>query len=468
MYNSKVVQLIKVFDSSEREALKKWVNSPIHTQHKKSIELISTLLSKRNLSPRNTNKKKLYNTLFPTESYNEKKINHLISYCGRIVEEFIEFSLQNKNEFQKKKQLVLYLDQHKLDKYAQQHLQKLQKEQCKQTIQNQAYFQKQYQLEQLIFERQHIDERSDNTNLQAVLDNQFIAFVLDTLYYACETITHQRLYQSSYDIPLLPSILQTIQTGKYDHIPAIQLYYYCYQTLSSQEEQHSFEKLRGLLIEYHTALPLKEIKRIYLIAINYCVRQLNSGLEEYVRTVFELFQYGLEHQILLERGQLNHFTYKNIMTAAIRLQEFEWTTNFIEKYTPKLAVEHQANYRLFAQSKLLFAQKKYQPCMQLLAQVEFNDLFLNMNAKSMLIKIYYEQQYWGALDALIVSFKRFLQRKSIVSYQRTIYQNMLHFIEKLMALPTFDAVEKEKLRLEIQQTSPLTEKPWLLQQLAEI
>jgi hypothetical protein len=465
MYTSKVIQLLKTLNTSEKEALKKWVHSPLHTQHKKSIELILILLEKRKLTIRNTQKKKLFTRLFQEQIYQEKKINHIISYCGKIVEQFIEFSLHYKYDFYAKKTLIEYLDTHQLEKYAHQHLRKLEKVQQEQKIQNQAYFQQQYQLEEIIFERQNVTKRSNHTNLQAVLDNQYIAFVLDTLYYACETITHQQLYESTYHIPLLDPILKIIQNEQYQNIPAIQLYYYCYMTLSSQEGETYFNTLRKLLIEYKSVLNTKEIKRIYLIAINYCVRQLNNGIEEYVRTVFELFEYGLEHKFLLDDDQLNHFTYKNIMTAAIRLQEFEWTTLFIEKYTPKLALEHQDNYRLFAQSKLLFAQKKYQSCLQLLSKVEFSDLFLNMNAKSMLIKIYYEQQYWEALDALIISFKRFLQRKHIISHQRKIYQNMLYLLEKIIATPTFDLIEKEKLRIEINQTSPLTEKPWLLQQL---
>jgi len=204
------------------------------------------------------------------------------------------------------------------------------------------------------------------------------------------------------------------------------------------------------------------------MAINYCVRQLNSGVEKYVRSVFELYQYGLEHAILIENNHLNQFTHKNIITTAIRLEEYDWVKHFIQKYTPFLEDEYQESYTHYAKAKLLFAQQKYDPCMQLLIKVEFDDLFLNMSAKSILLKIYYEQNSIDALMALLVSFRRFLQRKTIVAYHREIYKNMILLTEKLLAAPLNDTTKIAALREEIQQTNPLTEKPWLLAQLDKL
>jgi hypothetical protein len=45
---------------------------------------------------------------------------------------------------------------------------------------------------------------------------------------------------------------------------------------------------------------------------------------------------------------------------------------------------------------------------------------------------------------------------------------MLFFTEKLITLNKFNKEEKEKLRTEIEQTTPLTEKPWLFAQLDKL
>lgn len=465
MYTSKLIKLLKTLDSSQKEAFRKWIYSPVHLQHQMTQELLLKLLSKRHLTPKTVDRFAVFKQLYPQQSYKDSQLKHLMSYATKQLENFIEFWMQQQATFENKKKLVLFLEEKQLDSYAQQQLKQLQRYQEQRPLRNSRYFEDQYQLEKLLFFHQNNQFRQENTNLQPLLDAQSITFVLDTLYYACEVLTHQRLYKSSYRIPLLAGILKEIEAGFYTNIPTVQLYYYGYKMLEEVENSQHFELLQIFLLEYANTLSKTELKHFYLMAINYCVQRLNSGLEAYVRKVFELFEQALKWDILIEEGQLSQFTYKNIITAAIRLQEYAWTEQFIVTYTPLLLPKFQSNYACFAQAKLHFAKGEYDACLQLLAQVEFDDLFLNMNAKSMLLKIYYERKDLLPLYSLLTSFRRFLQRKSIVAYQRQIYENFLVLTEKLLSLPPQNASKKALLQQEIEQTSPLTEKPWLLTQL---
>lgn len=467
MYKSKLIELLKVFNRQEKEALKKWISSPLHIQHNKSIELLKILLSKRSLTKKTTDRYQLFQVLFPQQTYHDATLKHLMNYCVQSIERFIEFSMQSEFDFFKKKMLIKFYSTRKLDKYTQQSILKAQKIQDNQVILDSDFFYNQFELEKIIFEHQNIANRIQETNLQPLLNNHYIAFILETLNYACEALMHQRLYNSSYDIPLLDTILVHIKEGQFKDIPAVQFYFHSYMCLKYPEEEYHFKMLQELLAKHPNTLSPKELKSIYLMAINYCVRQLNNGAEKYVRSVFELYQYGLNYNILIE-NQLTRFSFKNIITTAIRLGEYDWVQQFIEEYTPLLEKEYQESYAHYANAKLLFAQKKYNPCMQLLVQVEFDDLFLNMSAKVMLLKIYYEHDDSNALMALLASFRRFLQRKTIVAYHREIYKNMIALTEKLLAVPLNDSTKITELREEIQQTNPLTEKPWLLSQLEQL
>ena len=103
--------------------------------------------------------------------------------------------------------------------------------------------------------------------------------------------------------------------------------------------------------------------------------------------------------------------------------------------------------------------------MRLLQQVDFDDIFMNMDAKVMLLKMYYHTQQLEALDALLNSFDVFLHRKKILSYHRDNYQNIVRLLRKLVNIPPFDKKGKQQLQTLIQATHPLTEKAWLLEQL---
>lgn len=468
MYNSKLIEILNSLERGEKELLKKWVESPAHNHRADRLKLLLKLLSKRKLTIRTTNKKELFTYLYPREKYNELKLNSLMNLSIQLLEDFIYFLMQKKDDFSKKKALILFFQERKLHKYAQQYIQKAQKAQEKITTQNSVFYEQQYQLEQILFEQQNTTTQQTKTNLQEVFDNYYINVVLQTLDHACLAVTHQRLYKASYKIPLLDTILKDIQGGNYSEVAAIQLYYNSYMTLVAPQEEQYFETLKYLLDKHHSILSPKETKNIYLIAINYCIRMSNNGAEKYVQDLWELYQYGLIHSILINQNILSHFTYKNIAAAAIRLKEYTWVQQFIKDYTPYLEKQYQENYAKFVHAKLAFAQEDFDKTLGLIAQVEFDDIFLNISSKTMLLKIYYEQQYFDSLDALLTSFRRFLQRKSVIAYQKNIYENTIYLTEKLMNLNHYDKTAKAKLQKEIENTNPLTERPWLLAQLNKL
>lgn len=472
MYNSKLIHLLTALNSEEKELLKKWVQSPAHNHRADRQELFIYLLSKRKLSTFTCDRYKIYELVYPNELYDDAKLKRLMNLSIQLLEEFIHFLMQKEDDFSQQKSLINFAGRHRMDKYAQQYIQKMQKEQAEQRLEhdleNSAHFYRQFQLEQIIFEHQSTAADRINTNLQTIFDTQYLGFVLDTLHYACEAMTHQQLYKSTYNIPLLEPILADIAADKYKNIPSVQMYYYSYMSLSQPEDESHFETLQSLLFKHYNRLDKKQLRRIYFIAINYCVRQLNTGKEQYVRSVFELFKYGLEHHILLDNNILSRFTYKNIVTAALRLNEFDWVVQFIKDYTPLMEDIYQESYSLYANAKLHFTKGDFDTTLGLLARVEFDNLFLNMDAKIMLLKIYYERQYFDALDAFLVSFRRFLQRKSILAHQKNIHENMVNLTEKLLTTQPHEKKKLQELREEIENTNPLTEKPWLLAQLDKI
>lgn len=468
MYNSKLIHILQCFNSEEKEFLKKWIYSPAHNQREDRRKLLNFLLSKRKLSPKTTEIEAAHTYVYGKAIYEDKKWKKLMNLCVQLLEDFIHFLAQKKSTFSQQKALISFFQQHNLNKYTHQYLKKAQTNQAKSVLSNSHHFQQQYELEELIFEYQNTTTDSNTTNLQPIFNSHSIAFILNTLHYACEAMTHQRLYNSTYDIPLLESILADIETGKYKAIPSVQMYYHSFMALKNPQDEIHFELLQALMFQHYDILNTREIKSLYLIAINYCVRQLNNGAEKYVQAVFDLYQYGLEHRILVENNLLSRFTYKNIVAAAIRLKEYSWVVHFIEGYTPLLEGIYQKPYALYAKAKLHFAQGEFDHTLELLTQVEFDNLFLSMDAKTMLLKIYYERGHFEALDSLLISFNRFLQRKSILAYQQKIHKNMIKLTTKLLNLPPQDKIKIEQLRQEIVQTNPLTEKPWLLAQLGKL
>ena len=98
-------------------------------------------------------------------------------------------------------------------------------------------------------------------------------------------------------------------------------------------------------------------------------------------------------------------------------------------------------------------------------QFDYDDILFNLIAKSMLIKIYYEEGEFTALDSLLESLRTYINRKKAIAYHKNIYNNLIRFTKRLVRVGPYDSVQKEKLRREIEEANPLPERKWLLEQL---
>lgn len=469
MYHSKLIDLYTCLTNPEKAQFKKWVKSPMHNQHEDVVQLFDFIASKRAITERTISKIAAFDFIYPQKKYDDLRLRHVMSLGVEVLEKFVCFLMQNREDFFLEKNLISFYRMRNFGKYAQKQLEKTKLKQSQVKIKDSQHYYRQYELEQASFEQAGSEERMRTTNLQDVCNTYAIAFVIETLRNACTALTYQNLNkQQEYHIPFLDAILTEIKKGSYGDIVAVQFYYNSYLSLTQPDEPAFFHQLKKLLLQHSDVLPTTEIKNIHVITLNFCIKKLNTGAEEYVQEVFDLFKYGLEQNILINDNILSRFTYKNIVTAALRLNEIEWTANFINLYTPYLESKYKKNYHHFADAKLLFAKGDYAQTMNLLHQVEYDDLFLNLDAKMLLVKIYYEQRSIDALDSLLGSFYIYVQRKEVMGYHQNNYKNIIQLTRKLLHLAKHDKAGIRKFKKQLAETNPLTERSWLLKQVEKL
>ena len=264
---------------------------------------------------------------------------------------------------------------------------------------------------------------------------------------------------------LLGEILHHIEKNELTKNPAIGIYYYIYKALTEENNPAHFEELNNRIQTASPLFPLEEMRGIYLHAINYCIRRLNSGQEIYFRKAFELYRKGIEEKILITDNTIDPYLFRNVTAAGLKLKEFVWVDFFIHNYKDYLIEEHRENFFRFNLARLRIEQNNYTAAMQLLAQTDFDDVLIQLNAKTMLLKIYYELEEIDALESLLESMRTYLNRKELVGAYRPNYQNIIRYTKKLVRINPYDKERKEKLRQEITAANPLTERDWLLKQL---
>lgn len=461
--NNKLLQLFHALNGVEKRALKKFLASPFFNQKEEVTLLWEYLLLEYPLSPTGFSNEKAFSKIYPHADFDLVKLRHAMTWLLQCIEEFLAYRQMQKDEFNRSVALAAAYRAKGLEKHFD-HAMRQANKNLKVRAADQDYFWAKYRLEfeQYAFVESQV--RTAGNNLSEVgraLDAHILA---SKLKQSCLQLAHQSVYKIEYDYSFLQSLLDFLEDSDYLKLPAIASYYYCYRALT-EDDHVFFKKFKNELESGADILADRESRTLYLLAINFCIRQINQANDGYVEEAFDLYRKGTASGVLLENGHLSRFAYKNTVALGLSLSEFEWVENFIESFRPSLEKKYQEAFYHYNLARLYFSKKDYDKAMRLLVQVDDSDLLLNLDAKVMLLKMYFENGEFDALDSLLTSFRTMVNRKRMISYHKAHYLGVIRFTKKLMEIRPGDKKMEEKLQKEILETERLPEKGWLLQQL---
>lgn len=466
MAHHKLLVLFNHLTGVEKREFSRYIGSPYFNKRDDLQALWTHLLYEFAPAGGVFDKQKTFAAIFPGEPYDEAQLRYPMSWLVKSIEYFLTMRRFEKDETGQALQLAHAYREKNLENHFQQAI-KWAETQLEKQVKDQQYYHERYRLELERYAFSESQKRTQSNNLAAVgqtLDTYLLAAKLKQ---SCLQLAHQAVYQVDYDYTFLPALLQFLDGSNFLENPAIALYYHCYRALTEGDEAH-FRKFRNLLDENFTQFSKLEIKDLWLLAINFCIKRLNTGGRAYVQEAFDLYRIGIEQGILLEQEVLGRFTYKNTVALGLSLGQTVWVHDFIEKYKEALEPAHRENFYQYNLARYFFTLKNYGSAMELLVKVGDNDLLLNLDSKLMLLKMYYELGEFDALDSLMASMKTFINRRKELGYQKAHYLGIVRFTQKMMALKPGDRESALKLRRQVEAAEGLPEKEWMLRQIGNL
>jgi hypothetical protein len=471
MYTSKLVDIFYRLSKSQLRGLRKFVQSPYHNKREDVVALFE-LLYRTPLENRIAlRKEKAFPKVFGKNKYSSDQMDYTMSFLFKVIEQFLVY--ENATEDKTNVQIALMEEYRKLglSKHFQQSLNIAERYQEKSTVRDIDYHEKAFQIELQQYQFLALKKRDATKNLQELSTKLDLRFLSQKLMDACRLLAHQAVAKQKYNFGLLEALLSYIENepAVLEH-PSIALYYYYYQAAVEVETdtgEDYFQKFKTAFLESTNAFVEEELQGLYILAVNYCIKNINVGKDQYQLEMFDFYNVGLELRILLDENEkISPFTFNNITKLALRLGKIDWTETFIKDYKKFVEAQYHETYVHNAYSMLYFAQGKYEETMIRLQQVDYKELFITLDAKVLLMKVYYQLDEYDVLESFINSFKVFLRRKDILAYHQEIYKNFIRMMQKLVNLPPFNKAAKGKLFKEIEETQKLLEKKWLLEQLS--
>lgn len=333
-------------------------------------------------------------------------------------------------------------------------------------LRNVSWLEHTFQLEWEQYQFEVAAQRSAELNIQNCSDAMDAAFMANKLRLACLAISHQAIYKTDYQIHYLPEVMARLESEEALLTnPALGLYYHCYRFLTQSDGAAHFTTFRTLLPGASAQFPEEELRLLYLLAINYGIKEINRSAAGAIENTFDLYKGALQHDLLLENGLISRFAFSNIVAIALRAGNMDWVENFIETYRPRLERQWREAITSLSMARLEYERHQYEAALLHLQRADYKDTMNNLSARILMMKIYFETGALDALDSHLKNLKNYIKRHTAIGYHRNNYTNIVYFTEQLTLVNPLDKKAVEQLRAAIAQEKVLTEKEWLLKQL---
>jgi hypothetical protein len=407
MYKSKLTELIKTLDSNHIETARKWVNSPVHNRHKDVVKLFDFLFTRQNLTALSLNKKRVFSYIYPGREFDDLRLRHLMTLSVNILENFVSFSVQSDNKFEKNIALVRYCRLHKTENLSNKYLRKVIREQEKSILHSKNTHYQGYKLSKEIISSS--ENENPSKNLKQLFHHHSHIFILETLQLAINnfSITEENIEE----IPFLDIILSEIKAGAYKDSPLVKLYYSCFILLNKPLSFKLFRDLKKDILDQKNVIELSEQTELFSFIIGFCIERLDSKKHNYLIELFDLYESGLESGIFLDSRGFNPEIYQDILSTSLALKNHVRAASFVNKHTSLLPKKLQAQFNRYARAMLLYSKGVYKSAAMLLA-ADFADIRLKFASGALLLKIHYENNAGNDFETASKRFITLIKSKT--------------------------------------------------------
>ena len=326
-----------------------------------------------------------------------------------------------------------------------------------------------------VLEREHIARvaqtrgRYREAEAHGAMSALDVFFILSKLKQACARLNFQQVFERDGDEVFEQAVLRAIDDHPdvLDH-PAVAIYHAIYRTLTDPDDEAHFHQLKDAIGTHHAIFRPDEARDVFIFVQNYCIRRINAGRSDFLSTLLDVYELGLSTGLIYRDDELSPWDFKNIVTLGLRLGRHDWTRTFIDAQAPRLPDDERSNALTYNTANLHFHTGEHTACIQALLTVEYNDVFYQLGAKTLLLKSYYELDAFDPLTALSESFRTLLRRKKDISDQsKHLYLNFLKILGRLIS-SHLDRSRLKAIDSAIDETSPLADRAWLKAKVAEL
>ncbi|MFN8282561.1 MAG: hypothetical protein U0U67_05065 [Chitinophagales bacterium] len=462
MFGTKLIDIYSNLNLEEKRKLRKWISSDFVNKNEDILRFFEFIDSKKNVTERTVTKEKAHEYLYPNKKYHDLRIRHLIWMTTEILESFIVY-IKMENELSLREQLLSkFYMQKDLYKHAQKTVESGIELMAKNNIKNAEYYKTNFHLHSLYYDIQSRNIRTNDFNIDEIANSFTIFAILETLKTSSRILSIQKVGETKTKHHLLEPILVLMQDPAFLQLPQVRIYYNIY-LVATNEDEKAFKQFIKDIKANEILFSTHDLNELYRLAINFCIKKSNQNQTFYTKQALDLYLYTIDKSILIENNEISRFIFTNVVTLGIKLKKFARIEEFIKMYSKLINPEFRKNTIDFNTSKLLYAKGQSDKALKILLTNEFKDTIWNLNAKDLILRIYFEQKNIELFSTYLNAFNVYVKRKTNIGYHKTYFTHLIALFKEL-----YKATKQPKKYAGFVFTSEMINVTWFNNMLAEM
>lgn len=474
MTDSKFYKFLLCLNQKELRRFRVYLESPyfnVNTSILALFEQFETALlsnSKQDLA-----KEEVWQHIYPNDNFDYDKLRKLQHKLMELAYDFLAQQIYDSNIALKTQNLLQNLSDKQMDEFMPMTINSGLTVLNKQQNRHGNFFYEVFSIEKYKYilanlESERVKKSSlEKLNFKDIDENLNVFYISEKLRLVCLLMSWSKMIKVETKLPLVNEIIELVESHELLHFPAISIYYQIYKTYLEPDKLDHFYTLKKLISDHLYLFPPNDAKDILNAAINYTIRKHNTGHLSFYQENLDVYKTGLESGTLLTNNSISPWTFKNMITLALRLGQLDWVDRFINEYGANINEGYRENAVNYNKATLHFYRKNYNVAIPLLQKVQFDEVNYGLDAKALLLACYYEMDEIDPLYSHIDSFKAFVQRnKSITPDRKKSYLELIKYT-KILTSTTLDKKKIDRLKMEISNSQAMSKK-WLLEKVDEL
>lgn len=469
MIRSQLISLMKCLRKDELKDFRDFLDSPFHNKSPLLKKLANVCLADYpDFSEKKLEKERVYQKIFPKTEYRDYTMRTLMSKLKDLTEQFIVWKDFQQDARMRDRVLCDSLRDRGERAAFERKIRVLRKsaEDIKQKDEQLLYHQ--FRLSEIDYTAlRGTSNRSTEDELEGVIESLDAFYLANKLKFACSAGTAATVLNRNYRLYLMDELIEFMDKDSYfrDSYSIVDLYYRLYR-MQTKDSVEDYREVKRILVEKGASIPLVDLRNGYVVCINFTNKKKTIGEEGFALELFDLYA-GFFDQVLIEQGAVLVHHVKNVVTIALEVKKYDWTREFVQRAGDYVEPSYREGVVAYNAANLHFHLGEFDEVITKLFEVEFIDIYYNIDYRKLLIKTYYELDELDALESSINSFDQYLRNnKKLSDVNQRSYLEFVSAMKKILRIIYGGRKSPKALAKEFTEAKLIRDREWLLEKVS--